>query len=91
MSTAIAHESSNNPDSGTKTMNWSEIEFRWDQMHSVVRTHWRKLNNEDIARINGKREILAQVIQERESLDPAEAEKAISTFEKDIRRPGAVQ
>ncbi len=72
-------------------MNWSEIEHRWDQMHSVVRTHWRKLNNDDIARIDGKRAILAQVLQERECLDAADAETAIRTFEKDVRRPGAVQ
>jgi len=72
-------------------MNWSEIEHRWDQMHTVVGTHWRKLSKEDLSGINGKREILAQVLQERECLDPAQAETAISTFEKDVRRPGAVK
>ena len=72
-------------------MNWSEIEHRWDQMHAVVRTHWRKLSNEDLARINGKRAILAQVIQERECVDAATAETAICAFEKDVRRPGAVK
>ena len=72
-------------------MNWSEIEHRWDQMHAVVRTHWRKLNDEDLVRINGKRDVLAQVIQERECVDAAAAEAAICTFEKDVRRPGAVK
>ena len=72
-------------------MNWSEIEYRWDQMHAVVRTHWRKLNNEDLVRINGKREVLAQVIQEREGVDAATAETAICVFEKDVRRPGSVK
>jgi hypothetical protein len=73
------------------TMNWSEIEYRWDQMKFVLATHWNKLNNEDLARINGKRDILAKVIQERNGLDAAEAERAICTFEKDVRRPGAVK
>jgi uncharacterized protein YjbJ (UPF0337 family) len=72
-------------------MNWSEIEHRWDQMHAVVRTHWQKLNNDDLARINGKRDILAQVIQERDGLNATEAETEISAFEKDVRRPGAVK
>ena len=72
-------------------MNWSEIEHRWDQMHALVRTRWRKLNNEDLARINGKREILKKVIQERDGLNDVEAETAIFAFEKDVRRPGAVK
>jgi hypothetical protein len=72
-------------------MNWSEIEYRWDQMKFVLATQWNKLNNEDLARINGKRDILAKVIQERNGLDAAEAERAICTFEKDVRRPGAVK
>jgi hypothetical protein len=72
-------------------MNWSEIEYRWDQMHAVVRTHWRQLNIEDLARINGKRDVLAQVLQERDGLNAADAETAIRTFEKDVRRPGAVK
>jgi hypothetical protein len=72
-------------------MNWSEIEYRWDQMKFVLATHWNKLSNEDLARINGKREVLAQVIQERDCLNEAEAEMAISAFEKEVRRPGAVK
>jgi hypothetical protein len=72
-------------------MNWSEIEYRWDQMKFVLATHWNKLSNEDLARINGKRDVLAQVIQERDCLNEAEAEMAISTFEKEVRRPGAVK
>jgi hypothetical protein len=35
-------------------MNWSEIEYRWDSIKFVLATHWNKLKNEDLARINGK-------------------------------------
>jgi hypothetical protein len=72
-------------------MNWSEIEYRWDQMKFVLATHWNKLNNEDLARINGKRDALVQVIRERDGLNEAEAETAICMFEKEVRRPGAVE
>jgi hypothetical protein len=40
---------------------------------------------------NGKRDVLAQVIQERDCLNAAEAETAICAFEKEVRRPGAVK
>jgi hypothetical protein len=76
---------------GSYAMNWSEIEYRWDQMKFVVVSHWNRLSNEDLARINGKRDVLAQVIRERDGLNPTEAEKAICAFEKDVRRPGAVK
>jgi hypothetical protein len=72
-------------------MNWSEIEYRWDQMKFVVVSHWNRPSNEDLARINGKRDVLAQVIRERDGLNATEAEKAICTFEKEVRRPGAVK
>jgi hypothetical protein len=72
-------------------MNWSQIEYRWDQMKFVLATHWNKLSSEDLARINGKRDVLAQVIQERDGLNATEAEMAICTFEKDVRFPGAVK
>jgi uncharacterized protein YjbJ (UPF0337 family) len=91
MNAAIAHRYGQPLRFRSQTMNWSEIEHRWDQMHAVVKTHWQKLSNDDVARINGKREVLAQVIQERECLNPAEAESAICIFEKEIRRPGAVK
>ena len=35
-------------------MNWSEIEYPWDQMKFVVVSHWHKLSDEDLTRINGK-------------------------------------
>ena len=54
-------------------------------------SHWHKLSEEDVALINGKRDVLAQALQERYSLGAREAEDAICAFEKDVRRPGAVK
>jgi hypothetical protein len=72
-------------------MNSSEIEHKWDQMKFVVVSHGHELSNEDLTRINGKRDILVRVIQERDCLNATEAETAICTFEKEVRRPGAVK
>jgi uncharacterized protein YjbJ (UPF0337 family) len=72
-------------------MNWSEIEVQWEPMKALLVSHWHKLSDDDLARINGKRDVLAQVIRERYGLNAAEAEGAICAFEKDVRRPGAVK
>jgi hypothetical protein len=72
-------------------MNWSEIECQWEPMKALFVSHWHKLNDDDLARINGKRDVLAQVLREQYGLNVAEAEDAICAFEKDIRRPGAVK
>jgi hypothetical protein len=72
-------------------MNWSEIEGQWETMKALLVSHWHALNDDDLARINGKRDVLAQVLQERLGLDAAAAEAAICAFEKDVRWPGAVK
>jgi hypothetical protein len=72
-------------------MNWSEVEAQWEQMKALSLSHWHKLSEEDVALISGKREVLAQALQERYSLGAREAEDAICAFEKDVRRPGAVK
>lgn len=72
-------------------MNWAEIEHQWEHMKALLVSHWHQLSDDDLARIHGKREVLAQIIQQRCNLDAADAENAIRAFEKDVRRPGAVK
>ena len=72
-------------------MNWSEIEVQWEPMKALLVSYWHKLSDDDLARINGKRDGLAHVIRERYGLDDTEAEGAICAFEKDVRRPWAVK
>jgi hypothetical protein len=57
----------------------------------VLASYWHELSQDDLARIDGKRERLTRVLQERSGLDAAEAEREICTFEKEVRRPGAVK
>jgi uncharacterized protein YjbJ (UPF0337 family) len=72
-------------------MNWSEIESQWPQMKALLASHWPKLSDGDLARIDGKRDMLAQLLHERYGLDYDAAEAAVCAFEKDVRRPGAVK
>jgi len=72
-------------------MNWSEIQDRWASMKALLASYWHELNDGDLARIDGERGRLNEVLQERYGLDASEAERAICTFEKEIRRPGAVK
>jgi hypothetical protein len=72
-------------------MNWSEIEAQWEPMKALLVSHWHKLSEEDIALIDGKRDLLAQARHERYGLGAREADEPICAFEKDVRRPGAVK
>ena len=72
-------------------MNWSEIRSQWPTMKALLASHRQALSDDDLARIGGKRDILARELQERLGLDAAAAEDAICAFEKDVRRPGAVK
>jgi hypothetical protein len=66
-------------------------EAQWEQVKALLVSNWHKLSEEDIALINGKRDVLAQALGEHYSLGTREAEDAICSFEKDVRRPGAVK
>jgi hypothetical protein len=72
-------------------MNWLEVEAQWEQMKALLLSRWHKLSEEDVALINGKRDVLAQALQEHYSLGAREAEEATCAFENDVRRPGAVK
>jgi hypothetical protein len=75
----------------SRAMNWSEIQSRWEPMKALLVSQWHELSENDLARIDGKREALAQVLRERYGLDAPGAERAICSFEKDVRWPGAVK
>jgi hypothetical protein len=66
------------------------MKAQWEQMKILLISHRHKLNEEDIARINGQRDVLAQAFQESYSLSAREAEDAIRAFETDFPLPGAV-
>ena len=54
------------------------FEGKWKQMRGKVREQWGKLTNDDVDKINGKREILVGLLQERYGYAKENAESEIN-------------
>jgi hypothetical protein len=72
-------------------MNWPEIQSAWERMRPLLSSQWPKLDNEELERVNGKREELAAALGRCYGLGRDDAEEEICKFEKDVRFPGAVK
>lgn len=62
-------------------MDWITAAAEWSNFRGVVRTHWRKLTDADLAEISGDRACLATRIQKRYALTSPQAEQQICIFE----------
>jgi uncharacterized protein YjbJ (UPF0337 family) len=56
-------------------MNWDQMEGKWKQMRGSVKEKFGKLTDNDITQINGNREKLVGIIQERYGIAREEAQK----------------
>jgi uncharacterized protein YjbJ (UPF0337 family) len=72
-------------------MNWAELQRDWKAAASLLQAYWTKLTDEDLERIDGRRDELAASLRRRYRFGEEEAERAICSFEKDVRFPGAVK
>jgi len=63
-------------------MNWDQIEGNWMKAKGKLRQQWGKLTDDDIARINGKREELAGRLQERYGYVKEQADREIDDWMK---------
>ena len=57
-------------------MNWSQIQRRWEPLRGLLVSYWHELSEDDLARIDGSRDALNRILQERYGLNAAEAEAA---------------
>lgn len=62
-------------------MNWDTISGKWMQVKGQVKEKWGKLTDDDLTKIEGVRDRLSGVIQERYGLAKDEAEKQLAEFE----------
>lgn len=67
-------------------MNWDRIEGNWKQLTGNVKTQWGKLTDDDIAQINGNREILEGKLQERYGIAKDEVSKQVDTWSDSVKR-----
>lgn len=63
-------------------MNWDQIAGKWTEMKGSVKENWGKLTEDDLTQLNGKRDRLAGLIQQKYGVAKEEAEKQISKFEE---------
>jgi uncharacterized protein YjbJ (UPF0337 family) len=47
------------------TMDWNRVEGNWKQLKGKVKEKWADITDDDLARLDGKRETLEGVLQER--------------------------
>jgi uncharacterized protein YjbJ (UPF0337 family) len=70
-------------------MHWDQIEVNWLHFKGKLRHNWRKLTDEDITRINGRRDELAARLQARYGFARAEAEREIGAWMRSQRNADA--
>jgi uncharacterized protein YjbJ (UPF0337 family) len=62
-------------------MNWDIAEGNWKTLKGKVKQQWGKLTDDDLTKIEGKREELLGRIQERYGVAKDEADKQIKDWE----------
>jgi uncharacterized protein YjbJ (UPF0337 family) len=63
-------------------MDWERIEGNWKHFKGNAKRHWRKLSDEELEAVAGKRERLAGKIQEVYGLSKEIAEKQLAEWQR---------
>jgi uncharacterized protein YjbJ (UPF0337 family) len=61
-------------------MNWDRIEGNWKQFTGKVKEKWGDLTDDDIARVNGNREQLEGLLQQRYGYAKDKAKQEIDSW-----------
>lgn len=61
-------------------MNWDRIEGNWKQFAGKVKEKWGDLTDDDLARVNGNREQLEGLLQQRYGYAKDRAKQEIDTW-----------
>jgi uncharacterized protein YjbJ (UPF0337 family) len=61
-------------------INWDVIKGKWTQLKGDARVQWGKLTDNDWDQINGQREKLTGILQERYGWERQEAERRVDEF-----------
>jgi uncharacterized protein YjbJ (UPF0337 family) len=66
------------------TMNWDIVKGDWKKFRGKIKERWGELTDEDLDRIEGKRDQLLGALQRRYGVARDEAEKHLSNFETNL-------
>jgi uncharacterized protein YjbJ (UPF0337 family) len=64
-------------------MNWDQIKGQWKQMQGDAKRQWGKLTDDDLTRIEGDRDKLVGIVQERYGRSKEEAEREVDGWQRD--------
>lgn len=64
---------------------WAKIKGAWTQSKGAVKEQWGKLTDDDVAEVNGRRDILVGKLQTRYGISRQEAEAQVGGFETKYR------
>lgn len=70
-------------------MNWDRIEGNWKQFRGQVRQQWGKLTDDDMDYVEGRRDQLAGILQERYGIARDEADRQIDSWLEERKDPPA--
>jgi uncharacterized protein YjbJ (UPF0337 family) len=70
-------------------MNWDEIKGNWRQQKGRLKEKWGELTDDDLDRIEGKRDQLLGILQNRYGRTREVAEREVNEFEDSVRGVGA--
>jgi uncharacterized protein YjbJ (UPF0337 family) len=62
-------------------MNWDTVKGDWKQFRGKVKERWGDLTDDDLDRIEGKRDQLLGAVQKRYGVARDDAEKQLKDFE----------
>jgi len=62
------------------------LQGKWHELKGGVKQQWGKLTDDDVAKLSGKQEELAGVLQTRYGYGKAQADMEINTFVTDFHK-----
>src|SRR5262249_10570810 len=63
-------------------MDWNRIEGNWKQAQGKIKEKWGKLTDDDLTMVNGRREQLEGIIQQRYGMAKDQLRKEVGTWLK---------
>ena len=66
-------------------MDWDRIEGNWKQFSGKVKEKWGQLTDDDLTQINGKRDQLEGVLQQRYGYAKDKARDEIDMWSRDLK------
>ena len=61
-------------------MNWDQIEGKWKQAAGAAKAHWGKLSSDEVDQVDGNRQRLEGLIQERYGVAKEDAQKQVDEW-----------